>query len=166
MISIIVAVAEQNAIGIKNDLLAYIPQDLKRFKAITTGHTIIMGKNTYLSIPKRPLPNRRNIVISDNPNDAFEGCEMASSINDAIGKCKADEENFVIGGASVYRQFLPITDRLYLTLIQKEFEADVFFPEIHLEEWELFSKEEFPFNEALGFSFSYVTFDRKKITSG
>ena len=160
MISIIVAIAEQNAIGKNNDLLAYIPQDLKRFKAITTGHTIIMGKNTYASLPRRPLPNRRNLVITDNPEDVFEGCETAFSIEDAINKCPAGEENFVIGGASVYRQFLPFTDRLYLTLIHKTFDADVFFPEIQFEDWKEISREDFPYDEESGFSFSYVTFDR------
>lgn len=160
MISIIVALAENNAIGKNNDLLAYIPQDLKRFKMITTGHPVIMGKRTYLSLPRRPLPNRTNIVITDDPGDFFEGCVMAGSIEEAVEKSKIDPESFVIGGASVYRQFLPFTDRLYLTFINKSFDADVFFPEIDFNEWKVISREDFPYDDALGFSFSYVICDR------
>ncbi|MGE5424994.1 MAG: dihydrofolate reductase [Syntrophothermus sp.] len=162
MLSIIVAIAEGNAIGKNNDLLAYIPQDLKRFKQITTGHTIIMGKKTLESLPKHPLPNRRNIVISDDPADQYNGCEMARSIEDAIAKCNPEEENFIIGGASVYRQFIPFTDKLYLTLIHKKFDADVFFPEISDAEWELVSREDVPLDETIGFAYSYVTFLRRK----
>jgi dihydrofolate reductase len=160
MISIIVAIAENMAIGKNNDLLWHIPADLKRFKSITSGHPVIMGKRTWESLPRRPLPNRRNIVITDIPGEQIEGCEMAYSIDEAIGKCKPEEENFIIGGASVYRQFLPHADRLYLTLVKKSFDADVFFPEIDFSHWELISREEFPADEVNDFSYSNETYAR------
>jgi dihydrofolate reductase len=141
-ISIIVAIAENNAIGKDNKLLCHISEDLKRFKKLTTGHTVIMGKNTYESLPRRPLPNRRNIVISDKPDDNFEGCEMAYSINEAIEKSSSGDENFIIGGASIYRQFLPHANRLYITRINKQFDADTFFPDIDLSQWKLIDKTE------------------------
>ncbi len=162
MLSIIVAIAENLAIGKDNDLLWHIPEDLKRFKQITSGHTIIMGKRTYYSLPKRPLPNRRSVVISDIPGEVLEGCVMAYSIDDAVAKCDRAEENFVIGGASVYRQFLPLAGRLYLTRVHKSFEGDVFFPAINFEEWDLISREDFSEDESLGFSYSYENLERKQ----
>jgi dihydrofolate reductase len=162
MISIIVAIAKNFAIGKDNDLLWHISEDLKRFKKITTGHTVIMGKRTYESLPFRPLKNRRNIVITDSAEERFEGCETVYSIEEAVGKCNPGDENFIIGGASVYRQFLPFADRLYLTLVHKSFEADVFFPEFDIEEWNLLTKEDFPANEVNGFSYSYLVLERKK----
>jgi dihydrofolate reductase len=160
MISIIVAIAENRGIGKNNDLLWHIPEDLKRFKRITSGHPVIMGKRTYESLPRRPLPNRRNIVITDQFGEQIEGCEMAYSINDAVATCLPGEENFVIGGASVYRQFLPFADRLYLTRVHKSFEADVFFPEIDLSLWKLTASEDFPADEINDFSYSNEIYDR------
>jgi dihydrofolate reductase len=162
MLSIIVAIAENYAIGKNNDLLWHIPEDLKRFKSITSGHPVIMGKKTYLSLPVRPLRNRENIVITDDRNDVFEGCTLVYSIPEALSKCNPAGENFIIGGASVYRQFLPQTDRLYLTWVHKDFEGDVFFPELDFSEWQIVSREDFPVDEKLGFSYSYVIYDRKK----
>ena len=140
-ISIIVAVADDNAIGKDNRLLVHLPGDLKRFRKITTGHTVIMGRNTYFSLPSGPLKNRRNVVITDNPKDDFPGCEMALSIKEALEKCDENDENFVIGGASVYRQFLPYADKLYLTRVHRKFEADTFFPETDPSEWHVISYE-------------------------
>jgi dihydrofolate reductase len=160
MISIIVAIAENMAIGKNNDLLWHIPADLKRFKQITSGHPVIMGKRTWESLPRRPLPNRRNIVITDNPGEQIEGCEMAYSIEEAIALCNPEEENFIIGGASVYRQFLPHAYRLYLTFVHKSFEADVFFPEIDFSQWKSISREDYPPDELNDFSYSNETFDR------
>jgi len=162
MISIIVAIAENYAIGKNNDLLWHIPEDLKRFKRITSGHKVIMGKKTYLSLPFRPLRNRENIVITDNPKDVFEGCTVVYSIAEALKRCETAEENFIIGGASVYNQFFPYTDRLYLTRVHREFEGDVFFPNINFEEWDLVSREDFPVDEQLGFSYSYLVYNRGK----
>jgi len=160
MVSIIVAIAENMAIGKNNDLLWHIPADLKRFKQITSGHPVIMGKRTWESLPKRPLPNRRNIVITDIPGEKIDGCEMAYSIDDAVSMCSPGEENFIIGGASVYRQFLPLADRLYLTLVRKFFDADVFFPEIDFTQWKLISKEVFQPGEVNDFAYSNETYDR------
>ena len=162
MISIIVAIAENYAIGKDNDLLWHIPEDLKRFKRLTTGHTIIMGKRTYESLPKRPLPNRRSIIITDDPNDYFEGCVTVRSIEEVIGQCDPSEENFIIGGASVYKQFLPFADRLYLTTVHRSFAGDVFFPVINFDEWVLKSEEDFPSDEHNDFSYSNRIYDRIK----
>lgn len=140
-ISIIVAIAQNNAIGKDNQLLWHIPADLKRFKQLTTGHTIVMGKRTFESLPIRPLPNRRSVVITDIAGEEIEGCVMAYSIQDSIDKMDEDKENFIIGGGSVYRQFLPIADHLYLTIVQKDFDADTFL-EIDLSEWETIERED------------------------
>ncbi|MBL7110720.1 MAG: dihydrofolate reductase [Bacteroidales bacterium] len=162
MISIIVAVAENYAIGKDNKLLWHLPNDLKRFKRLTTGYTIIMGKKTWESLPNQPLPNRRNIVITDDPDDLFEGAEMATSIETALALCDPEDENFVMGGASIYQQFLPLTDRLYLTRIHKSFDGDAFFPELNLLDWERISKDDYPPDAQNDFGYSYYIFDRIK----
>jgi dihydrofolate reductase len=163
MISIIVAIAENYAIGKNNHLLWHIPEDLKRFKKITSGHKIIMGKRTYLSLPFRPLRNRENIVITDKPGEKFEGCTVVYSIEEAFGLCRDAEEIFIIGGASVYKQFLPNTNRLYITWVHKNFEGDVFFPKLDLNEWKIISEENFPVDDLLGFSYSYVIYERRQV---
>ncbi len=129
-ISMIVAVDEERAIGKDNRLLWNIPEDLKRFKELTTGHTVIMGENTYHSIG-RPLPNRTNIVVTLNQPLVLPGCFVVYSIDEAfqVAKEKEDEEVFVIGGASIYKQCLPLVERLYLTLVEGKHEADTFFPD-------------------------------------
>lgn len=159
-ISIIVAIAQNFAIGKNNDLLFHLPNDLKHFKEITSGHTIIMGRNTLLSLPKWPLPNRRHIVITDKPDDRFEGCETVFSIEEAIEKVKDEKEAFVIGGGMIYRQFYPVANKLYLTIVHKDFDADVFFPEINHPEWKEISREDF-YDEKNGFNYSYVNLKRK-----
>lgn len=158
-ISIIVAIARNRAIGKDNKLLWHIPEDLKRFKKLTTGHTIVMGKLTFYSLPVRPLPNRRSIVITDVQNEEISGCTMAYSIQDAIDKMDADSENFIIGGGSIYRQFMPFAGKLYLTMVEADFEADTFFPEIDFEEWKV-EEEENRLNEAL--PYRYITLVRTK----
>ncbi len=159
-ISIIVAIAENFAIGKNNDLLFHLPNDLKHFKEITSGHTIIMGRNTLLSLPKWPLPNRRHIVITDKKDDVFEGCETVFSIDEAIEKVKNEAEAFIIGGGMIYRQFFPIAGKLYLTLVHKPFDADVWFPEIDYSEWKEISREDFR-DEKNGFNYSYLNLERK-----
>lgn len=126
----IVAVDEIRAIGKDNKLLWHIPEDLKRFKELTTGRTVVMGENTYYSIGK-PLPNRRNIVVSLNQSLELPGCVVVHSIEEALQKANEieDREVFIIGGASIYKQFLPLTERLYLTLVKGQHEADTFFPD-------------------------------------
>jgi dihydrofolate reductase len=157
-ISIIVAIARNGAIGRNNDLLWHIPADLKRFKEITKGHQVIMGRMTYLSLPKRPLVNRTNIVITDNKVEVFEGCITVYSIQEAMDLCNEKEESFIIGGGSIYRQFLPLSNKLYLTLVDKDFEADTFFPEIDKNQWTLVEKSEPIYDEANDFSYSFVTY--------
>ena len=161
-LSIIVAVAENNAIGKNNDLLWHISEDLKRFKRLTSGNPVIMGKNTFYSLPVRPLPNRTNIVITDVPNEIIEGCVMAYSIEDAISKSDGAKENFIIGGASVYRQFMPYANKLYITKVKKDFEGDCFFSEINLNEWSLISEEDCSFDNQNDFTYSYLTFEKIK----
>jgi len=159
-ISIIVAIAENFAIGKNNDLLFHLPNDLKHFKEITTGKTIIMGRNTLLSLPKWPLPNRRHIVITDKPDDNFQGCETVFSIDEAIEKVKDEPEAFIIGGGMIYRQFYPLAGRLYLTVVHQPFEADVFFPEVVYSEWNETSREDF-YDGDNGFHYSYINLIRK-----
>jgi dihydrofolate reductase len=160
-IAIIVAIAENNAIGINNQLLCHLPEDLKRFKQITNGHTVIMGRRTFLSLPKGALPNRRNIVISDNPGESFPGCEMASSIGDALSLCHENEESFIIGGGMVYRQFLPHARTLYITRLHQDFEGDTFFPEINYDEWNEVERIKIPKDENNPVAYSFITYNRK-----
>jgi len=159
-ISIIVAIAKNFAIGRNNQLLWHIPADLKRFKRITAGHQVIMGKLTYLSLPNRPLINRKNIVISDQPGEVFEGCTTVYSIEEAMNLCNDQEESFIIGGGSVYRQFLPFCNKLYITLVNKDFEADTFFPEIDFAKWHLIEKEDHDPDPLSDFSYSFLIFGK------
>jgi len=159
-ISIIVAIAQNFAIGKNNDLLFHLPNDLKRFKQITTGYPVIMGRNTLLSLPKGALPNRRNIVITDNPDEKFERCEMVFSIDEAIAAVKEEKEAFVIGGGMIYRQFYPVAGKLYLTVVHKDFDADVFFPEVNYTEWKETFREDHS-DEINGFNYSYLNLERK-----
>jgi len=159
-ISIIVAIAQNFAIGRNNQLLFHLPEDLKRFKVLTTGKTIIMGRNTLLSLPKWPLPNRRHIVITDKPDDIFPGCETVLSIDDAIASVKHQDEAFIIGGGMVYRQFYPLAGRLYLTLVHKDFDADTFFPEIDFSAWDEEWRENH-IDESNNFEYSYMNLKRK-----
>jgi dihydrofolate reductase len=159
-LSIIVAIAQNNAIGKNNDLLWHIPEDMKRFKKITSGHTVIMGKRTFESLPKRPLPNRRNIVITDIPSEVINGCVMAYSIEEAIQLADAENENFIIGGGSVYRQFMPFCQKLYITQVKKDFDADIFFPKIEEQEWKKIKTETPENSENLGFNYVYEIYEK------
>lgn len=161
ILSIIVAIAQNNAIGLDNKLLWHISNDLKRFKRITAGSTVIMGKKTLESLPNGPLPKRRNIILTDTPTDQFAGCEKAESINEAIEKVKNETEVFIIGGGSIYRQFLPLADKLYLTIVEKDFLADTYFPEIPFDEWELIEKETINDDPQNEFSYRFETYQRK-----
>ena len=159
-ISIIVAIASNRAIGKDNRLLWHLSDDLKRFKKLTTGHTLIMGRNTFLSLPNGKLPNRRHIVISDIPDESFEGCEMANSIGEAIELAGTGEECFVIGGGMVYRQFLPVAGKLYLTRVHESFEADTFFPEIDFSLWKALATEEVDAGERNQYRHTYTEYIR------
>ncbi len=162
MISIIVAVASNNAIGMNNELLWHIPDDMKRFKKLTLGHCLIMGKNTWYSLPRRPLPGRTNIVLTDVPCECLDDCITAYSLEDALDKCEEGKEVFIIGGGSVYRQFLDRADRMYITHVHKDFDADTFFPDIDPEVWEVMDREDDNRADELEFSWSYITYQRKK----
>ena len=158
MINIIAAVAKNRAIGYKNKLIYWLPNDLKRFKVLTTGHTIIMGRNTFLSLPKGALPNRKNIVLSRSQK-AFEGCEVYPSLEEALKHCTPDEDIYIIGGASVYRQALPLADRLCLTEIDDTpSEADTFFPPY--DDWQEESREDHPVDDRHDFAYSFVVYIR------
>jgi dihydrofolate reductase len=159
-ISIIVAIAQNFAIGKNNNLLFHLPNDLKRFKQITSGHPVIMGRNTLLSLPKGALPNRRNIVISDIAGEKFDRCEMVASIDEAIQVVSGEEEAFVIGGGMIYRQFFPIAGKLYLTMVHRNLDADVFFPEVDFSEWIELARENH-FDELNKFDYSYINLKRK-----
>ena len=146
-LSIIVAIASDGAIGRANDLLWHLPADLKRFKELTTGHTILMGRKTFDSLPRGPLPNRRNIIISRSlPTQP--GAEVYPTIQQAIEACASDGEVFIIGGGEIYRQLLPNTERIYLTRVQASFpDAEVFFPELDPTEWIEEAREIYPRDE-------------------
>ncbi|MEA3443148.1 MAG: dihydrofolate reductase [Bacteroidota bacterium] len=159
-ISIIVAIAENYAIGLNNDLLWHISDDLKRFKKLTTENVIVMGKRTFHSLPKGALPNRENMVITDQPGEIIEGCTMAYSIEDAIEKMSSEKENFIIGGGMVYKQFLPLAQKLYLTRVHASFDADTFFPEINFDEWETLEKQEVEAGGKNEFAHTYMVLRR------
>jgi len=162
MISIIVAVSEDWGIGKDNELLWHISEDLKRFKRLTSGKTVIMGKKTWESLPKRPLPGRKNIVLTDKADELIENSVTAYSLEDALGKCEKSEEIFIIGGGSIYRQFMPIADRLYITHVHKKAPADIYFNEIDLNIWEITEKEEFKTDGENSIPYTYTIYERKK----
>ena len=162
MISIIVAVAENYAIGKKGDLLCHLPADLKHFKEITSGKTVLMGERTFYSLPKHPLPNRRHIVLTDVQGKTFEGAEAVYSLDELCAKVQGEEEAFVIGGGMVYRQMMPRADKLYITHIHHSWDdADTFFPEIKETEWKLISSEEHQADEKNPYDFTFCTYNRR-----
>lgn len=162
MISIIVACSENNVIGKDNGLIWRLSNDLKRFKALTTGHAIVMGRKTFESIG-RPLPNRRNIILSKNL-ESMEGCEIMRSADEVLELAKStDEELFIIGGGQVYEQFLPFADKLYLTLVHTEAEGDTFFPALNRDEWTEVTRESFKADEKNEFDYEFVDYLRRKI---
>ena len=141
MISIIAAIDQNNAIGLNNSLLCHLPNDLKYFKRITSGRPVIMGQNTYESLPIKPLPNRKNVVICKTLAELAPGCTLVHSIEEALNQCTGAEEYFVIGGAQIYRQMMPFAQKLYITRIHHSFEADTWFPEIKADDWQLLTSE-------------------------
>ena len=159
MISIIVAVAKNGVIGDKNSLLWHLREDMIHFRTITSGHPVVMGRKTYDSIG-RPLPKRTNVVITRDTNLTIEGCTMAHSLEEAVALFDKSEEVFIIGGARIYRQALPLADRIYLTVIDKEYEGDTSFPEIDYSQWREYSREEFARGEEFEHPFSFITLER------
>lgn len=161
MINIIAAVAQNLAIGYQNKLLYWLPNDLKRFKALTTGHTIIMGRRTFESLPKGALPNRRNVVLTRS-QITFPGAETFPTLQAALASCAPDEDIYIIGGASVYKEALPFADRLCLTEIQDTpVQADAFFPQFSKEEWaEVWSEEHQP-DERHAQAYRFVDYEKR-----
>jgi len=164
MLSIIVAVAEKNVIGKDNKLIWHLPEDLKRFKRLTTGHTIIMGRKTFESLG-RVLPNRKHIILCNDmqmniDNENVEVLEDISMLKEYID---SEEEHFIIGGATIYKLLIPYANKLYLTLIHEEFDGDVYFPEIEEKEWRVVDREKGLKNEENPFDYEYITFERKDI---
>lgn len=156
MINIIAAVARNRAIGFQNKLLYWLPNDLKRFKALTTGHTIIMGRNTYESLPKGALPNRRNVVLSRTVKE-LPGCDVYSSLEDALANTTPDEDIYIIGGDSVYAQAMSLADRLCLTEVDDApVDADAFFPDYS--GWKEVVREDHETDEKHAFRYSFVDF--------
>ena len=161
-LSIIVALAKNRAIGKDGDLIWHISNDLKHFKALTVGKCVLMGYNTYLSLPgQKALPNRRNIIISSRLQTPPDGFECAHSINDAMSLVKNEPEFIIMGGGMIYEQFLPIVNKLYLTRIDKSFEADTFFPIINFNEWELTELNVIDNDPQTDFEYRFETWARK-----
>ena len=158
-LSIVVAMDDNRLIGSKNQLPWHLPADLAYFKKLTTGKSILMGRKTYDSIG-RPLPNRRNIVITRNSNISIPGCEVVSSIDHALELTKEDLEVMVIGGASLCEQLLPKINRLYITKIDGEFEGDVFFPKYDDFDWLEVSCESHPKDNSNAYSYKFIVLDR------
>ncbi len=159
MVSIIVAIAENGVIGDKNALLWSIKEDMRRFRTTTTGHPVVMGRKTFESIG-RPLPKRTNVVITRS-DTVFEGCEVAHSLEEAIAMFPADEEVFIIGGAQIYAQAMALADKLYLTIVHRNYEGDTSFPEIDYSEWREVARQEFSKGEEYEGGFTFIDLERK-----
>ncbi|MDE5610827.1 MAG: dihydrofolate reductase [Odoribacter sp.] len=159
ILSIIVAAAENNVIGNKNALIWHVSADLKHFKQLTTGHAVVMGRKTYESIG-RPLPNRRNIVISRNPDFHPEGCEVVPGIADALRLVADEEEVFIIGGGTIYREMWDKADRLYLTLVHVSPEGDTAIPDIDPACWREISRQDFKAGEKDDYDYSFIDYQR------
>jgi len=161
MITVIAAIASNNALGKDNDLIWHLPADLKRFKKVTTGHYILMGRNTYESIGK-PLPNRTTIIITRNKNYFKEGCLIANSLEQAIEMSKEQAQVFIIGGAQIYKETIAknLAQQLDITLVHKDFEADVYFPEIDPKIWKEVVRENFKADEKNKLDYSFISYQK------
>ncbi|MFC6875762.1 dihydrofolate reductase [Flavobacterium myungsuense] len=160
MVILIAAAAKNNALGKNNDLIWHLPNDFKRFKAITSGHYIIMGRKTFESFPK-PLPNRTHVVITRQKGYQPEGCIIVDSIEKALAISPKNENVFIIGGGEIYTLGLPFAQKIELTRVHNDFEADVFFPEIDLKQWKLVEEKFHLKDEKHKYDFSFQTFLRK-----
>jgi len=158
-LTIIAAVSINNVIGNKNKLIWDLPNDLKRFKELTTGHSVIMGRKTFDSLPK-PLPNRDNIIITRNTDYSNPDIKVCSSIEDAINLTKTDSQPFIIGGGEIYSQTINLVDKIELTRVYKEFDGDAYFPEIPLDNFELINEERYNSNADNEFDYSFLTYKK------
>jgi dihydrofolate reductase len=162
MVSIIVAIAQNGTIGDKNSLLWHIKEDMRFFRTTTSGHAVIMGRKTFESLGSKPLPKRKNIVITRADRD-FEGAFTAHSLEEAIAMAKAesgDEEIFIIGGAQIYAEALSVADRMYITRVERDYEGDTSFPEIDFSQWRLVSEERHERGEEFDAPFAFLCYDR------
>ena len=164
MLSLIAAVARNRAIGKDNQLLWHLPEDMRHFRETTRGKTVIMGRRTWESLPERfrPLPGRLNIVVSRNPGYQAAGATRAGSLQEAIEKAGVGDEAFIIGGAELYRQALPLAETLYLTEIAADFDGDTFFPEVAPEHWQEISRSQSARHD--GLSYAFVVYKRTQST--
>lgn len=160
MIIMIAAAAENNALGKENDLVWHLPDDFKRFKSLTSGHPIIMGRKTFESFPK-PLPNRLHLIITRQEDYKVEGCLVVNSIKKALNLIEDNQDAFIIGGGQIYKHALPYTDKIELTRVHGNFEADTYFPELDQNDWKLIFEEYHSKDEKHQFDFTYQTFIRK-----
>ena len=156
-LSLIVAIAKNRVIGVNNTLPWHLPEDLKRFRALTTGHHIIMGRKTYDSLG-RLLPGRTTVIVTRNPDYKVDGAIVVNSLEAAIAACGDDNEAFLIGGAELYKDGLKLANKLYITEIDAEYEGDAFFPEFEINEWKAGERE--THRAESGLSFSYITYQR------
>lgn len=161
MLSLVVAASSNNVIGRDGGLPWHLPDDLRQFKRLTTGKAVIMGRSTYESIG-RPLPDRRNIVMTRNTDYVADGCDVVSSVSEAMDAVEGAEEVMIIGGGQVYRDFLPLADRIYLTRVQAEVEGDTYFPEIDEAAWRLVSSEHHAADEKHRYAFDVMVFERRR----
>lgn len=159
-LTIIAAASTNNVIGFDNKLIWNIPKDLKRFKELTQGHSVIMGRKTFESLPN-PLPNRRNIVVTRNKNYSPEGIEVFSSIEDAIDACRDDLQSFIIGGGEIYSQTINIVDKIELTRVYKDYQGDAFFPDIPLDKFELAKELVNYLDDDCNTKYSFLTYIKK-----
>lgn len=160
MIILIAAAAQNNALGKNNDLLWHLPDDFKRFKALTTGHHIIMGRKTFESFPK-PLPNRTHIIITRQKNYHPEGCLIADNLEKALDMVPKNQDVFIIGGGEIYKQSIDLADKIELTRVHENFDADTFFPEIDATKWQLQTEEFHPKDDRHAYDFTFQTFIKK-----
>jgi dihydrofolate reductase len=159
-LSIIAAIGQNRELGFKNKLLWHIPADLKRFKTITSGHTVIMGRRTFESIGKKPLSNRKNIILTQQKGFTGQDVLVADTITAALNFIDPAEETFILGGALVYEQFIPYTNKMYLTIIQQAYRADAFFPDFERNSWEITEQIDVDNDERAGVNYSFMTFVR------
>ena len=160
MISIIVAIAQNGTIGDKNALLWHIKEDMRFFRTTTSGHPVIMGRKTFESLGSKPLPKRKNIVITRSDVE-FEGAFVAHSLEEAIAMADDDAEVFIMGGAQIYAQALDIADRMYITRVERDYEGDTSFPEVDYSKWKLVAEERYERGEDYDSPFSFLTYDCK-----
>lgn len=160
-LSIIVAIAQNNVIGNNNDLIWHIGDDLRYFKKVTSGHTVVMGRKTWHSLQVKPLPKRKNIVITRNKDLKLDGVYIVRSMEEAVAECDPDTENFIIGGAEIYRLFLPWVNKLYLTHVHKDFVGDALFPSINYNDFNLIDSSETYHDEKSGLDYHFAVYERK-----